>query len=141
MAAVRLTSIPTYQATTLAQAIQATVGVEALGIRTATRMQRHPQVATGTTHLVEDTETWMGRPSREIRTASAIRTAVTTDPDARAAEALNTTTTAEQDCKTARKTSTRGRCSASDSECVAQGGEHCHLAINGCDCGWHQRML
>ena len=139
MPAVRLTSIPTYQATPLAQAIQVTVGVEVPGTRIVTRMQRHPQVATGTTHLEEGTETWTGRPFKETRTASVIRTAATTDPDARAVGALNTTTTAEQGCKTARRTFTRGRCSASNSEYVAQGGEHNHLVVavsvagtNGC---------
>ena len=118
---------------------QATAGAEVPEIRIATRMQRHPREATGTTHLEEDIGTWTGRLPKEIRTASVIRTADTTDPDVRAAEALNTTTTAEQDCKTARRTFTRGRCSASNSEYVTQGSEHCQLAItvtvagtNGC---------
>lgn len=93
---------------------EATADVEAPEIHTATRMQRHPQVATGMIHLEEATGTWTGRPPKEIRTASVIRTADTIDLDARAAGALNTTTTAEQDCKTARRTFTRGRCSTSD---------------------------
>jgi hypothetical protein len=106
-----------------------TVDVEVPEIRIATRMQPHPQEATGTTHLEEGIETWMGRLSKETRTASVIRTADMTDPDARAAEALNTTTTAERDCKTARRTFMRGRCFASKSESVLQGGKHCRLAM------------
>jgi hypothetical protein len=109
---VRLTSTHTYQATTQ---VTVTVDVEAPEIHIATRMQRHPQEATGTTHLEEGTETWTGRLSRETRTVSVTRMAETTDPDAHAAEAPNTTTTAERDCRTARRTSMRVRCFASKS--------------------------
>ncbi|KAM0705364.1 hypothetical protein Q7P35_008154 [Cladosporium inversicolor] len=117
VAVVRLMSTPTYQATIHAQTTEATADVEAPEILIATRMQCHPQEATGTTRLEEATETWTGRPPKGIRTASVIRTADTTDPDVHAAGALNTTTTAEQDCKTARRTFMRDRCFASNGEC------------------------
>jgi hypothetical protein len=57
VAAVHPMSIPTYQVTTHARTTQATVGVEVLENRIATRMQRHPQEATETIRLVEATET------------------------------------------------------------------------------------
>lgn len=119
---------------------EAIAGVEDLEIRIATQTQRRPREATETTHLEEGTGTWTGRLLREIRTASVIRTADTTDPDAHAAEALSTTTTAEQDCRTARRTFTRGRYSASDSEYVVQDGGRCYLAV-AMSRGWHQVKL
>lgn len=132
-------SIPTYRVTTHAKMTQVTVGVEVLEILIATRMQRHPREATETIHLAEVTGTWMGRLLKEIRTASATRTADTTDPDAHAAEALSTMTTGEQGCRIARRTSTRGRCCVSipNSECV--GAKERALSFDhGCDCCWHQ---
>jgi hypothetical protein len=85
-----------------------TVGVEALGIPTATQTQRHRREATEANHPEQATETWMARLYRGIRIASVIHMVDTTGLGVRAAEVLNTTTIAERGCKIARRTFMHG---------------------------------
>jgi hypothetical protein len=85
-----------------------TVGVGALGIHTATQMQRRRREATEATHPEQATETWMARLCKGTRIASVIHTVDTTGLGARAAEVPNTTMIAERGCRIARRTFMHG---------------------------------
>jgi hypothetical protein len=85
-----------------------TVGVEALGIPTATQMQRHRREATEASHPERATETWTARLHKGTRTVSVIHMADMTGLGVLAAEVLNTTTIAERGCRIARRTFMHG---------------------------------